>query len=210
MKMNCLLHSTTMVLIMCFIQKMVVKTGRKRWEFTKYSSKSNFTKSLIEDEVIIGTELGVWYTKNFSSDSPSWKRANSGMNDVRVTDLDLRLGDDYKVFAATYGLGVYSSNFGVNEPLLNIESDSDLLTVDQGQSVFFNINYKVYGGFDEETEFIVSGLPNNTEISFEPALNPIRINSDGTLKINLTIDEDALAKTYPQVLKLEVQLNPKQ
>ena len=59
---------------------------------------------LIEDEVIIGTELGVWYTKNFSSESPSWSRANSGMNDVRVTDLDLRLGDDHKVFAATYGL----------------------------------------------------------------------------------------------------------
>ena len=33
------------------------------------------------------------------------------MSDVRVTDLDLRLGDDYKVFAATYGLGIFSGNF---------------------------------------------------------------------------------------------------
>jgi hypothetical protein len=178
------------------------KDGGENWEekdgnLPNIPVRAILQNPLIEDEVIIGTELGVWYTKNFSSDSPSWKRANSGMNDVRVTDLDLRLGDDYKVFAATYGLGVYSSNFGVNEPLLNIESDSDLLTVDQGQSVSFNINYKVYGGFDEETEFFVSGLPSNTEISFEPASNPIRINSDGTLKINLTIDEDALAKTYP-------------
>ena len=30
---------------------------------------------LIEDEIIIGTELGVWYTKNFSSDNPSWTKS---------------------------------------------------------------------------------------------------------------------------------------
>ena len=87
---------------------------------------------LIEDEIIIGTELGVWYTKNFSSDNPSWTRANNGMSDVRVTDLDLRLGDDNKVFAATYGLGIFSGNFAVNEPIINIEADTKLITVDQG------------------------------------------------------------------------------
>ena len=53
---------------------------------------------LDEDEVIIGTELGVWFTNNFSSDNPSWKQANAGMKDLRVTDMDLRKGDDYKVF----------------------------------------------------------------------------------------------------------------
>ena len=42
------------------------------------------------NEVIIGTELGVWYTKNFESDNPDWSRANSGMSDVRITDLDER------------------------------------------------------------------------------------------------------------------------
>ena len=90
---------------------------------------------LIEDEIIIGTELGVWYTKNFSSDNPSWLRANNGMSDVRVTDLDLRLGDDNKVFAATYGLGIFSGNFAVNEPIINIETDTKLITVDQGQNL---------------------------------------------------------------------------
>ena len=151
---------------------------------------------LIEDEVIIGTELGVWYTKDFSADSPSWQRANSGMNDVRVTDMDLRKGDDYKVFAATYGLGVFSSNFGINEPLINIDTDTKLIKIDQGQSGSFNVDYKVYGGYDEETTFSISGLPANTNVSYNPS-NSYKINSDGSLEITLTIDQNAESKVYP-------------
>ena len=155
---------------------------------------------LIEDEIIIGTELGVWYTKNFSSDNPSWTRANNGMSDVRVTDLDLRLGDDNKVFAATYGLGIFSGNFAVNEPIINIEADTKLITVDQGQSTSFNINYKVYGGYDEETTFSLDGLPENTGVSFDPS-QTLQINSNGSVEVTLSIDEDALAKSYQVVVK---------
>ena len=155
---------------------------------------------LIEDEVIIGTELGVWYTKNFNSSSPSWQRSNSGMNDVRVTDLDLRAGDDYKVFAATYGLGVFSGNFAVNEPIINIEVDTELISVDQGQSASFNINYKVYGGYDEETSFSIEGLPENTGVSFDPSQS-LQISSDGSVEVTLTIDEEALAKNYQIIVK---------
>ena len=155
---------------------------------------------LIEDEIIIGTELGVWYTKNFSSDNPSWTRANNGMSDVRVTDLDLRLGDDYKVFAATYGLGIFSGNFAVNEPIINIEADTKLITVDQGQNTSFNINYKVYGGYDEETTFSLDGLPENTSVSFDPS-QTLQINSNGSVEVTLSIDEDALAKSYQVVVK---------
>ena len=70
---------------------------------------------LDEDEVIIGTELGVWFTNNFSSDNPSWKQANAGMKDLRVTDMDLRKGDN-KVFISTYGLGIFSGEFKNSEP----------------------------------------------------------------------------------------------
>ena len=155
---------------------------------------------LIEDEVIIGTELGVWYTKNFNSDNPSWIRANNGMSDVRVTDLDLRLGDDYKVFAATYGLGIFSGNFAVNEPLINIDANTKLITIDQGQSTSFEINYKVYGGYDEDTTFSLEGLPENTSVSYDPSQS-LQINSNGSVEVTLTIDEDALAKSYPVVVK---------
>ena len=64
---------------------------------------------LAEDEVIIGTDLGVWYTKNLNDASPNWVQGNNGMTQVRVTDLEMR--DDYKVFASTYGRGIFSSQF---------------------------------------------------------------------------------------------------
>ena len=155
---------------------------------------------LINDEIIIGTELGVWYTKDFSSENPSWSRANNGMSDVRVTDLDLRLGDDNKVFAATYGLGIFSGNFAVNEPIINIDTDTKLITVDQGQSASFNINYKVYGGYDEDTTFSLEGLPENTTVEYNPSQS-LKVNSNGSVEVTLTIDEDALSKSYPIIVK---------
>lgn len=64
---------------------------------------------LLANEVIIGTELGVWYTTNFNDASPVWNQAYNGMRNVKVTDLDLR--NDNKVFASTYGRGVFSGMF---------------------------------------------------------------------------------------------------
>lgn len=65
-------------------------------------------------ELIIGTELGVWHAKTFSPTSTSaqaltWSQSYNGMSDVKVLDLQLR--NDSKVFAATYGRGVFSGNF---------------------------------------------------------------------------------------------------
>ena len=61
------------------------------------------------EEVIIGTELGVWYTANFSDTNPTWNTSYNGMSNVKVLDLDLR--DDNMVFAATHGRGVFSGQF---------------------------------------------------------------------------------------------------
>ncbi len=61
------------------------------------------------EEVIIGTDLGVWRTDNFFDDNPTWHQSNNGMRSVKVTDLEMR--DDYKVYAATYGRGIFSSQF---------------------------------------------------------------------------------------------------
>lgn len=64
---------------------------------------------LNSNEVIIGTELGVWYTNNFSATSPTWNQSYNGMSNVKVMDLDLR--NDNTVFAATYGRGIFSGQF---------------------------------------------------------------------------------------------------
>ena len=81
---------------------------------------------LDSEEVIIGTELGVWFTNNFSSNSPNWSQANAGMKDLRVTDMDLRKGDN-KVFISTYGLGIFSGVFQNSEPTFTIDLNTNQL-----------------------------------------------------------------------------------
>ena len=152
---------------------------------------------LSENEVIIGTELGVWYTKNFDSDSPDWSRANSGMSDVRITDLDMR--DDYKVFAATYGLGIYSGIFTeeevIVEPSLSINVDPKILKIGQGNSDTFDINYEVEGGFNEEVTFDVVNLPSLTTESYNPS-DVITINQDGTLVVTINVGSEEVSGSY--------------
>ena len=154
---------------------------------------------LLENEVIIGTELGVWYTKDFSSINPTWKQSNAGMRDVRVTDMDLRTGDN-AVFIGTYGLGIYKGIFENNDPYVALESPEKNVQIQAGLTGSFDINYKVYSGFNDEVEFSIEGLPNNTNINFQPS-NKFVISQDGTLSIELGIDESTPPDTYPIVVK---------
>lgn len=71
------------------------------------------------EEVIIGTELGVWRTGNFSSATPQWVQSYNGMRNVKVVDMDLR--NDNRVFAATYGRGIFSGLFTNAAALSNEE-----------------------------------------------------------------------------------------
>lgn len=71
------------------------------------------------EEVIVGTELGVWRTANFSSATPQWVQSYNGMRNVKVVDMDLR--NDNRVFAATYGRGIFSGLFTSAAALSNEE-----------------------------------------------------------------------------------------
>lgn len=71
--------------------------------------KAILQNPLLLEEVIIGTELGIWRTSNFSDTNPTWTQSYNGMSNVKVTDLDMR--DDNMVFAATYGRGIFSGQF---------------------------------------------------------------------------------------------------
>jgi hypothetical protein len=106
--------------------------------------------------------------------------------------------DDYKVFAATYGLGVYSSIFTETggDPAIKISTDVDNITIFKGESGSFNVDYKALNDFNEEVEFSIDGLPNNTNITYDPS-NKFTINQDGTLKIDLAIYASAETKSYP-------------
>ena len=154
---------------------------------------------LDEDEVIIGTELGVWFTNNFSSSNPSWSQANAGMKDLRVTDMDLRKGDN-TVFISTYGLGIYSGEFRDSEPTFTLDSTTENIEILVGEKKSFDVDYRVYNDFNEEIIFTLEGAPNNAVVNYSPAKKFV-VNSDGKLTIELEIDEDTELGTY--VLKLK-------
>ena len=89
--------------------------------------KTILKNPLTLNEVIIGTDLGVWKTSNFNEASPTWSQSYNGMSNVPVLDLDLR--DDNTVFAATYGRGVFSGKF-LLDPNGDEDGDSILNGVD--------------------------------------------------------------------------------
>jgi hypothetical protein len=97
------------------------------------------------NEVIVGTELGVWYTSTFDTASPIWYQSFNGMSNVKVTDLDLR--NDNAVFAATYGRGIFSGLF-TSVPLANEDfSNKKGVTISPNPSNgVFNININEYSG----------------------------------------------------------------
>ncbi|WP_435253962.1 thrombospondin type 3 repeat-containing protein [Tenacibaculum sp. A30] len=89
--------------------------------------KAILQNPLSQNEVIIGTDLGVWKTKNFNDASPNWTQSYNGMSNVPVLDLDLR--NDNTVFAATYGRGIFSGKFTI-DPNGDIDGDGVLNGVD--------------------------------------------------------------------------------
>ncbi len=97
-------------------------------------------------EVIIGTELGIWVTENFDSNSPSWEQSYNGMSDVKVTDLDLKKGNNV-VYAASYGRGMYSGQFKTAAE----EAE------ERGEMVVEENRIQVYPTVSEGTYNIISG-----------------------------------------------------
>ncbi|MBV1888078.1 MAG: T9SS type A sorting domain-containing protein [Urechidicola sp.] len=75
------------------------------------------------DEVIVGTELGVWGTTNFSDATPTWYQSQNGMKDVKVTSFDMRMSD-YTVLASTYGRGMFTGIFDNTASGLSVDEFS--------------------------------------------------------------------------------------
>lgn len=114
---------------------------------------------LNKEEVIIGTELGIWATENFSSNSPTWVQSYNGMSDVKVTDLDLKKGNNV-VYAASYGRGMFSGQFKTAEEEAEERGETviedDLITVyPRVTNGSFNI---IAGQTSEGTEIYVYNL----------------------------------------------------
>jgi photosystem II stability/assembly factor-like uncharacterized protein len=79
--------------------------------------KAILQNPLLPNEVIIGTEQGVYATSDFDSASPTWVQTINGMTSVKVYDLDLRTADN-TILATTHGRGMFTGQFttaGIDE-----------------------------------------------------------------------------------------------
>lgn len=64
------------------------------------------------NEVIVGTELGIWGTTNFLAATPTWAQYSNGIGNVRVTSIDYRASNK-TLLVSTYGRGAYTSSNSV-------------------------------------------------------------------------------------------------
>jgi len=140
--------------------------------------KTILQNPLNSDEVVVGTELGVWYTNNFSSASPSWRSAFNGMSNVKVTDLDVR--NDNAIYASTYGRGIFSGVFTATPLAINDEelaANTVTLYPTSSDGNVFVISTTNYN----DTKVVVYDI--NGKLTQETT---IELYANGEAKVNLT------------------------
>ena len=103
----------------------------KEGNFPDLPIKAIMMNPLLNDEVIIGTDLGVWRTSNFKNANPTWVQSQNGMQNVKVNNFDLRTVDN-TILASTYGRGFFTGKF------TSVPLSVDDISVDDNLNVFPN------------------------------------------------------------------------
>lgn len=143
--------------------------ANKEGNFPDINVRCILMNPLNNNEVIVGSELGVWNTTNFKDTSPIWNQSYNGMSNVPVTSFSLRTADN-TILASSYGRGFYTGQFKGNS------LTTWLGTID---SDFTNVNNWS------------NGLPSNSvDVKIPPTSNNPIINSDVSVA-NISIDENA-------------------
>ncbi|AOW21009.1 PA domain-containing protein [Urechidicola croceus] len=144
------------------------------------------------NEVIIGTDLGVWATPDFTAASPTWYRSQNGMKDVKVTSFDLRTADN-TVIASTYGRGMFTGQFTSEESNLSVDkfeqnnlvkvyptisngeiTISPLKDVEKGNIHVFDINGR--NVFNKNVDF--NGAEQNLSLGLSSGMYIVKFSAD--------------------------------
>jgi len=88
--------------------------------------KAILANPLVDNEVIIGTQSGVYSTTDFDSPNPTWTISMNGMTNVPVYDLDLRTADN-TVLATTHGRGMFTGKFDSSTASISRQDSNQLL-----------------------------------------------------------------------------------
>ncbi|NNL79845.1 MAG: T9SS type A sorting domain-containing protein [Flavobacteriaceae bacterium] len=147
---------------------------------------------LIPQEVIIGTELGVWATADITAVSPSWVQTYNGMSDVTVVDLDVK--SDNSILASTHGRGMFTSQFtssplSVDDPGFNETSISLVPTISDGnfelitRRALGEVQFELYdlsGKTVYNSNFRMNSNRHGFNLNLESGVYIVRIGSNGT------------------------------
>lgn len=78
-----------------------------RWDLPNFSSQALAWQNNGEDGLYVGMNYGVYYTDTGLGDT--WVPFNNGLPNVRINELEINTVDN-KLYAATYGRGLWRSN----------------------------------------------------------------------------------------------------
>ncbi|AMC11196.1 hypothetical protein Lupro_07975 [Lutibacter profundi] len=133
---------------------------------------------LVANEVIVGTELGVWSTANFNDASPTWVSSYNGMQDVKVLDLDLRTSDN-SVLATTFGRGTFTGKFTDTD--FSITTANSTITTCTPNDAVFDFDFNANASYNTVTTFSQTGAPTGATITF----NPTSLSTAGTFTMTI-------------------------
>ena len=144
--------------------------ANKEGNFPDINVRCILMNPLNNDEVIVGSELGVWNTSNFKDPSPIWNQSYNGMSNVAITSFSLRTTDN-TILASSYGRGFYTGKFTGNDlTIWTGNTDSDFTNTNNWSN----------------------GLPSNSvDVKIPPTSNNPIINSAVSVA-NISIDENAI------------------
>ena len=139
-------------------------SSNKEGDFPDFPVLSILNNPYVDDEVIIGTELGIWRTANFTNANPTWVPAYNGMSDVPVYDMDFRgvSAMDNRVVAASYGRGVYTGSFtSPNNPPVTTSEIISVLEAGTATTTTNNATSVLANDTDTESDNLTADLVSN-------------------------------------------------
>ncbi|MFK5959453.1 MAG: proprotein convertase P-domain-containing protein [Lutibacter sp.] len=130
------------------------------------------------NEVIIGTDLGIWSTSNFDNASPTWVSSQNGMMDVKVVDLDVRTSDN-SILATTFGRGVFTGQFTGTD--FSFTAQSSTVSTCTPNDAVFTFDFTATPSYNTATTFSTTGEPAGVSITFSPT----SLNATGTFTMTV-------------------------
>ncbi len=133
-------------------------------------------------QALLATELGVWSTDSLRGTTTDWQPSNSGLANVRVTQLHMRTSDKL-VIASTHGRGLFSSDIFM-DPFADFATNMRVTYISKPIQ------------FSSTSSKATSYLWNFGDGTTSTAANPLKVYSTaGTYSVSLTINGGSSTKT---------------